>query len=135
MEDSINIETDGFSQLNKHLFERPLSISKPSSIIKNYFDLMYNDGYFLNAIENIIQKESFIQDGVYCNFPDMNSYYEEEHFEGVQFAIGYPPTEEDTVTVSEKTCYHYVRLACEKYLHLHPEDTDKVNELLAKIPV
>ncbi|WP_166296714.1 ribonuclease toxin immunity protein CdiI, partial [Photorhabdus tasmaniensis] len=35
---------------------------------------------------------------------------------------------------SEETCYHYVRLACEKYLKLHPEDTDKVNELLTKIP-
>ncbi|GKX64737.1 hypothetical protein SOASR032_33060 [Pragia fontium] len=133
MEDSINIEMDEFSKLNKHLFERPLSILDPYSIIKNYFDLMYNDGRFLNAIENIIQKESFVSDGVYCIFPDMNSYDENEHFDGVEFAIGYPPTEEDTIIVSEETCYHYVKQACEKYLKLHPEDTDKINELLAKI--
>ncbi|MCA6222769.1 ribonuclease toxin immunity protein CdiI [Photorhabdus sp. UCH-936] len=39
------------------------------------------------------------------------------------------------MTVSEETCYHYVRLACEKYLKPHPEDTTKVNELLAKVPI
>ncbi|EQB97822.1 hypothetical protein B738_28677 [Photorhabdus temperata subsp. temperata M1021] len=64
----------------------------------------------------------------------MNSYDEDEHFEGVQFTVGYPPTDEDTIIVSEETCYHCVRLACKKYLELHPEDADKVNELLAKIP-
>ncbi|MEG5407214.1 ribonuclease toxin immunity protein CdiI, partial [Enterobacter roggenkampii] len=37
--------------------------------------------------------------------------------------------------VSEEICYHYVRLASEKYLRLHPEDTEKVNSLLARLPV
>ncbi|HFO6612835.1 TPA: ribonuclease toxin immunity protein CdiI, partial [Escherichia coli] len=79
-------------------------------------------------------KESYILDGIYCNFPDMNSYDESEHFEGVEFAVGYPPDEDDIVIVSEETCFEYVRLACEKYLQLHPEDTEKVNKLLSKIP-
>ncbi|HFO3598946.1 TPA: ribonuclease toxin immunity protein CdiI, partial [Escherichia coli] len=47
---------------------------------------------------------------------------------------GYPPDEDDIVIVSEETCFEYVRLACEKYLQLHPEDTEKVNKLLSKIP-
>lgn len=128
------IKIDEFEKLNKHLFERPLSIVDPNSIIKSYFDLMYNDGQFLNAIETIIHKDSFVSDGLYCIFPDMNSCDKSEHFEGVEFAIGYPPTKDDIVIVSEETCYYYVRLACEKYLALHPEDKDKVNELLAKIP-
>lgn len=133
MEDSINIEIDEFSNLNKHLFERPLSFLDPNSIIKSYFDLMYNDDHFLDAIESITQKESFVLDGVYCIFLDMNNFDEREHFKSVEFSVGYPPTEEDTVIVSEETCYHYVRLACEKYLKLHPEDTNKISKLLAKI--
>ncbi|SXD25291.1 Uncharacterised protein [Klebsiella aerogenes] len=36
--------------------------------------------------------------------------------------------------VPEFVGFKYVRLACEKYIQLHPEDTEKVNELLAKIP-
>ncbi|WP_434778935.1 ribonuclease toxin immunity protein CdiI [Neisseria sp. Ec49-e6-T10] len=65
----------------------------------------------------------------------MNSYDEEEHFEGVQFSIGYPPTDEDEIIVSEETCYHYVKLACEKYLKFHPEDKKIINELLKKMPL
>jgi len=120
--------------MNKYLFELPYDRSEPGWTIRSYFDLIYNEGRFLDAVESIVNKESYILDGIYCHFPDMNSYDEEDHFEGVQFAIGYPPSEDDTVIVSEEICYQYVRLACSKYLHLHQEDTDKVNELLAKIP-
>jgi len=135
LEDTINMELNEVLKLNKHLFERPLSISDPHRIIKMYFEAIYEDGYFLIAVENIINRESFILDGLYCNFPDMNSYDESEHFEGVEFATGYPPTENSTIIVSESTCYHYVRLACEKYIELHPEDTNQVNEFLVKISV
>ncbi|MCT8354579.1 ribonuclease toxin immunity protein CdiI [Photorhabdus kayaii] len=34
----------------------------------------------------------------------------------------------------ESVGFEYVRLACEKYLQLHPEDEDKVRTLLAKMP-
>lgn len=104
-------------------------------VVVSYFDRMYEDGKFLEVLEFLSKKKTLNVDGAYCNFPDMDSYDEGEHFEGVEFAVGYPPSEADTVIVSEKTCYHYVRLACEKYLKLHPEDMEKVNELLAKIPL
>lgn len=101
---------------------------------KSYFYLMYNDDVFLNSSERIIKKHSFMRDGVYCFFPDMNRYDESEHFEGVQFAIGYPPTEADTVNISEDICYHYCRLACERHLKIHPEDAEKVSNILTKLP-
>ena len=119
----------------KELFSQSDVDTGLNLIVVSYFDIMYEKDRFLDTIENITQKESFVLDGVYCVFPDMDSYDKDEHFEGVEFAVGYPPTEEDTVIVSEETCFHYVRLACEKYLQLHPEDTDKINELLVKMPV
>lgn len=45
------------------------------------------------------------------------------------------PTEDGTIIVSESTCYHYVRLACEKYIELQAEDTNQIAELLAKMPL
>lgn len=75
-----------------------------------------------------------MRDGVYSFFPDMNSYDESENFEGVEFAVGYPHSDADTINVSEEICYHYCRLACERYLKIQPEDAEKVNDLLAKIP-
>ncbi|MCC0562498.1 ribonuclease toxin immunity protein CdiI [Pseudomonas aeruginosa] len=56
-----------------------------------------------------------------------------EHFEGVEFSYGYPPKDEDTIVVSEAVCSKFIRLACEKYLQRHPEDTEKVKELLDKL--
>ncbi|MEB6632518.1 ribonuclease toxin immunity protein CdiI [Kluyvera cryocrescens] len=117
----------------KVLFDLPYIKTDRYLVIKSYFDLMYNDDLFLNAVESIVKKHSFMRDGVYCFFPDMNSYDESEHFEGVEFAVGYPPSEAETINVSEEICYHYVRQACERYLKIHPENAEMVNSLLDKI--
>ncbi|MBG3014628.1 MULTISPECIES: ribonuclease toxin immunity protein CdiI [Proteus] len=115
---------------NQHDIDNGVNI-----IVASYFDRMYEDGDFLKAIELLSQRGALNTDGAYCHFPDMDNYDETEHFEGVEFAIGYPPTEEDTVIVTEETCYHYVRLACEKYLKLHPEAQTSINNLLSKMPM
>ncbi len=116
--------------MSKTLFSK----SNPdlNSIITTYFDLMYGDNRLLEAIYYILNKVGFSTDGAYCHFPDMNSIDESEHFKGVEFAVGYPPLEEDTVIVSEEECSKYIRLACERYIKFHPEDKDKINILLKK---
>ncbi|WP_325169041.1 ribonuclease toxin immunity protein CdiI [Pantoea agglomerans] len=131
---TISSNQDEFSKLNEFLFELPYDYSKNDWIVKSYFNRMYNDRKFMEVIECLANGYGYNTDGSYCNFPDMESYDESEHFEGVEFSSGYPPSEADTFIVSEETCYQYTRLACEKYLKLHPEDTEKVNELLAKFP-
>ncbi|MFP1761100.1 ribonuclease toxin immunity protein CdiI [Lonsdalea quercina] len=120
--------------MNKNLFEMSDVHSGLNEVIVGYFNIMFSDKDFLDVIEHIIKNVGFNTDGAYCNFPDMESYDESEHFEGVEFAVGYPASEADTVIVSEETCYQYIRLACERYLLLHPEDAEKVNSLLAKLP-
>ncbi|MDU3365394.1 MAG: ribonuclease toxin immunity protein CdiI, partial [Proteus mirabilis] len=87
---------------------------------------------FLDAVSNIVQKESFVLDGIYCFFPDMNSADVSDHFLGVKFGIGYPLTDKDIVIVSEDTCYQFIRLSCEKYLLMHPEDKIKIKMILSK---
>lgn len=115
------------------LFGQPYDESDPYLAIKGYFDRMYNDGYFVEALGYVVKKWGFSTDGAYCNFPDESSPFEEEHFEGVEFALGCPPKDEDTVVVSEAVCSEYIRLACNKYLDRHPEDTTKVAGLLDNI--
>ncbi|HBO7267699.1 TPA: hypothetical protein L4873_006518, partial [Pseudomonas aeruginosa] len=41
------------------------------------------------------------------------------------------PTVRDGLTTT--VCSKFIRLACEKYLQRHPEDTEKVKELLDKL--
>ena len=121
--------------MNKNLFEMSDVYAGLDEVIIGYFNAMFSGRNFLDVIEHIVKRQGFNTDGADCNFPDMNSYDESEHFEGVEFAVGYPPSEADTVIVSEETCYHYVRLACERFLTLHPEHSLKINSLIDKIPV
>ncbi|WP_420007270.1 ribonuclease toxin immunity protein CdiI, partial [Vibrio parahaemolyticus] len=53
----------------KFLFELPYEKSEPSWTIKSYFDLIYNEGCFLEAGSTIVQKEAFGLDGTYCFLP------------------------------------------------------------------
>lgn len=104
-------------------------------IVVSYFDIMYDNGCFLKVLDYMVQKIGFSTDGAYCHFAcEYDGFLDDMIFkEGVFFAIGYPPEKNDEVIVSEETCYHYVKLACKRYLALHPEDTDKVNNILAEI--
>ena len=60
--------------MNKYLFDLPYKRFEPGWTIRSYVDLTYNDDHFLDSVENILIKVSYILDGIYCNFPDMNSY-------------------------------------------------------------
>ncbi|MCO6509138.1 MAG: ribonuclease toxin immunity protein CdiI [Snodgrassella sp.] len=122
--------------MTKELFTQADVDTGLNLIMVSYFDIMYDKSCFLKAVNYMIKKTGFSTDGAYCHFAcEYDGFLDDMIFEeGVFFAIGYPPEKNDEIVVSEETCYYYVRLACEKYLTLHPEDKDKVNELLAKIP-
>jgi len=77
-------------KVRKKLFEMSDVYTGLNEIILGYFNIMSSDRSFLEFIEHIVKKVGFNTDGAYCNFPDMNSYDESEHFEGVEFAVGYP---------------------------------------------
>ncbi|RJL00094.1 ribonuclease toxin immunity protein CdiI [Enterobacter chuandaensis] len=118
--------------MSKELFGQPYDKNDPYWIVKSYFDRMYGSGLFIKAIGYMAEKNSFHLDGAYCSFPDMDSCFEEEHFEGVEFSYGYPPDDSDTIIVSESICYKYLAKACDKYLKYHPEDDLKVNSILGR---
>jgi hypothetical protein len=102
------------------LFGQPYDQSDRLWVLKAYFDIMYSDGNFIAAVKNICRKWGYSTDGAYCRFPDLNSFFQEDHFEGVEFAYGIPP-DEITVYVDERTCLDFVGEACEIYISRHPE--------------
>nr|WP_215807556.1 ribonuclease toxin immunity protein CdiI [Aeromonas jandaei] len=76
--------------MNKNLFEMSDVYAGLDEVIIGCFNAMFSGRNFLDVIEHIVKRHGFNTDGAYCNFPDMNSYDESEHFEGVEFAVGYP---------------------------------------------
>lgn len=114
----------------RELYGQPYDKRDQFWVVKCYMDMVYLDGFFVRAVDCIVRKIGFSIDGAYCSFPDLNSFFDEEHFVGVEFSCGYPPTQEDTVLVSEVDCAKLVRLSCDKYIALHPEDEKEISTIL-----
>lgn len=116
----------------KEIFGQPYDSSDRFWIVKAYFDFMYKDGYFFDAIENISKKWGFGTDTVSCSFPDKNSLFKENHFDGVEFSFGVSP-DDDVVVVSENECLEIARLACMKYAELHPNCSERIDAVIEKL--
>lgn len=114
--------------MSDYLFKKIDYDNDPDWIIKEFFNSLNVGGKFLWALPYVIDKVGCGIDETFCSFPDLNDPDPEYHFEGIMFGVW-----KGEIIVPEAVAFKYVRLACEKYLDLHPEDTEKVNELLAKI--
>lgn len=114
--------------MNIRLFDN-IDYDKSDWVIEEFFNSIYSQGEFLWALKLIIEKNGCGINETYCSFPDLNDPDPEYHFEGIMFGVW-----EGEIIVSEETGFKYISLACEKYLQLHPEDAENINELLIKIP-
>lgn len=84
------------------------------STAKLFFNLVYQDNYFLEVIDHLVNRQGFVFNDVGCVFPDTNSYYEEDHFSGVYFFIGV-----QELTVSDNEFEKLLHDACKKYNEIH----------------
>lgn len=115
--------------MNEYIFKKIDYDNDPEWVVKDYFNSMNLQGKFLWMLPYIINKTGCGVNETYCIFPDKNDPDPDSHFEGIMFGVW-----EGEIIVSEEVGFKYTRLACEKYLKLHPEDTEKVNSLLSKLP-
>ncbi|EIW9480732.1 ribonuclease toxin immunity protein CdiI [Klebsiella aerogenes] len=115
--------------MNEYIFTHIDYDNDPEWAIKDFFNSINLYGKFIFGIQYVVNKIGFVIDETYCTFPDWEDPDPECHFKGIIFGVW-----GGEIIVPEPIGFKYVRLACEKYLQLHPEDTEKVNELLAKIP-
>ena len=69
----------------------------------------------------LVEKDGFCEEGADCYYPDMNSPFPEDHFEGVRFEIGGLCDPKYQIHVSEEICFMYFKKASERFLELHPE--------------
>lgn len=114
--------------MNTRLFDK-IDYDNSEWVMEEFFNSIYSQGEFLWALTLILEKSGCGVNETYCSFPDLEDPDPECHFEGIMFGVW-----EGEIIVPESVGFNYVKLACEKYLQLHPEDTARVNELLAKIP-
>lgn len=99
-------------------------------VIRGYFDCIYDDGIFLDALDNFSRGESYVRDGVYCVFPEVSDP-DYGFFKGVRFEVGYPSAGGRAIAVSVEDFVSYLELACARYISLHPMDCEQVSRLLS----
>lgn len=115
--------------MNEHLFVKIDYEHDSEWVLKDFFNSLNLQGRFLYGVDNIIRKCGFVINETYCHYPDLQDVDPDFHFEGIMFGVW-----EGEIIVPESVGFKYTQLACERYLKLHPEDTEKVKSLLSKLP-
>ncbi|QBH95500.1 hypothetical protein EKN56_03200 [Limnobaculum zhutongyuii] len=115
--------------MNEYIFESIDYKNDPEWVVKYYFNSMHLQGKFIFMLPYLLNKVGCCVNEAYCSFPDFEDPDPECYFEGMMFGVW-----GGEVIVSESVGFNYARLACEKYLQLYPEDTEKVNTLLVQLP-
>ena len=87
--------------------------------VKDYLSAMYRSGRLEEAIKKILSKENYCIDSMQCRFPDLSSYDDYDHFEGVEFEMGLF-NDDSEIQVSEKECLSFIKEAVILYEKKHP---------------
>ena len=121
----VNIRNYSLVSVNNQLNFKELTILE-------YFNLIYIDGYFLEAIYELLQNyHGFSYEGCYGYYPNWNSPYSEDHFEEglVCFAICFDD-EDNRIYISERQFFRYAKSACQRFLEIHTEYNDFIMNIL-----
>ena len=67
-----------------------------------------------------MHKEDYCLDVLQCRFPNNNSYDNYDHFEGVEFEMGYFDDDSE-IRISENECLSFIKEAIFLYELKHPD--------------
>ena len=111
-------------------YDHSIRMKNPERTIKLYFSSIYEDGYFIEAIySTLVEYDGFFTEGHYWYYPDMNSPYQADRFEGVCFSVGFSNPEEK-IYISERESFEHAKKACERFWQLHPEHKEFLTEII-----
>lgn len=113
---------------NKQLFEGIDYENDPDWVIKEFFNSIYSQHKFLWALPFILKRYGCCVNKTDCTFPDLDDPDPMYPFEEIMFSVY-----AGEIIVPESVGFNYVRLACERYINIHPDDQITVNDLLMQI--
>ena len=101
------------------LYDEKYSTDSEGWQIKDYLDTMYLSNLFEEAVISILNKKDFCINNSQCRFPDLNSYDDYDHFDGVEFEMGLF-NDSSEIRVSEKKCLSFIKEAVSLYEEKNP---------------
>ena len=116
--------------IGKRLFDI-VSLSDPCLIVKEYWNIIYSDDYFISAFESHVHKSYFMTEGAWCDFYDDNDEPYPNNAVWYSYGFSEPP---DEIYVLESTCFELMMEALDLYVLAHPEDKNQLDSLLEEAP-
>ena len=83
----------------------------------------------MQMLERLTKRWGFGTDDVDSGFPNLNSFYADDHFCGVGFSYGIL-CEPDVVIVSDEDLSTYLSMAFSRYVEGNPESADQVLSMM-----
>ena len=101
--------------------------------VKYVFNNFGNRSDFLLTIACLLGKEGTVVNESGCHFPnDLDEYELYNDYDGVPFEGVECWSFEDEVTVSEEDFFSVLKIACERYIELHPNEKDELQKIMAQ---
>ena len=117
---------------NKLLFEK-IELNDPLKIVKEVFNNIGDSLTFSKSVKDLLSKERVGIDYDGCRFPndlDESEIYHDyggKPFEGVECWIM-----DEEVIVSEEEFFKVLKEACKRYMELHPDKKDELEQIMAQ---
>lgn len=117
---------------NKLLFEK-IELNDPLKIVKEVFNNIGDSSTFSKSVKDLLSKERVGIDYDGCRFPndlDESEIYHDyggKPFEGVECWIM-----DEEVIVSEEEFFKVLKEACKRYMELHPDKKDELEQIMAQ---
>ena len=99
----------------KELYMQSLFDNDPFWIVKMYFNRMYGRGVLVKVVNYLLNGIGYGTDGGHCAFREIDSYFEEDHFEVLKFISGIP-TDDKKIIISKEEFNKILRETIDLYL-------------------
>ena len=99
---------------------------------KECFNAFYRQGGLEDAICAILERKGISFNYVSVAFPDLDSFDEEDHFDGVRFNPAAYSSEDIYSTISDIECLDVMLEAIEIYLSIRPNRKDYIDKVLSE---
>ncbi len=110
------------NELHWFLTPNELGGNLEKDIIRGCLNAFYAEGILLEILYSIlVEHDGGGMDYFYWFYPDKNSPYPEDRFEGIKFQIGIEENSDMTVYITEQASFEYAKLACQKFMQIHPQ--------------
>lgn len=103
------------------------------AVVKHIFNTFGRSYNFLSIVDSLLKKQGTVINDEGCSFPedlDEDELYND--YGGIPFEGVNCWSFDNEVTVSEEEFFKVLKMACERYIELHPEKKEELEQIISQ---